>query len=146
MLARSCVRGCVRGFLLLCLASAVVGCANPSGLDSVQVTPASQSLTVGQTAQLTAVGTFGNANHPSTQNITSTVTWSSSTPSVATVSTTGTVTAVSAGTTTITAGATAFNGDISSSANLTVTGEGGGGGGGATGGVLVSLNIIPERY
>lgn len=133
-------RTCVRGLLLLCLGSTLVGCANPSGLDSVQVTPATQSLTVGQTAQLNAVGTFGNAMHPSTQNITSTVTWSSTAPAVATVSATGMVTAVSAGTTTIMAEATAFNGPVSSSATLTVSGAGGG----ATGGNLVSLTIIPS--
>ena len=54
-------RRCVQGFLLLCLSAAFAGCGNPSGLDSVQVTPASQSLAVGQTAQFTAIGTFGNA-------------------------------------------------------------------------------------
>src|ERR1700730_13918309 len=60
MLARSCVPSYVRGLLLLCLSTATVGCGNPSGLDSVQVPPTSQSLAVGQTAQFTAVGTFGN--------------------------------------------------------------------------------------
>jgi hypothetical protein len=136
-------RRCVRGLLLLCLSTAIVGCSNPSGLDSVQVTPASQSLTVGQTAQLTAVGTFGNAKHPSTQNITSTVTWSSTTPAVATVSATGIVTAVAAGTTTITAEATAFNGPVSSSTSVTVTGSTGGTAGGS-GGSILSLTIIPS--
>ncbi len=136
------VRRCVQALLLLSVGSTLAGCGNPSGLDSVQVTPASQSLAVGQTSQFTAYGTFGNASHPTKQNITSTVTWSSATPSVATVSTSGMVTAVSAGTTTITAEATAFNGLVSSSATLTVTGAGGGGGGG-TGGVLTSLTIIP---
>jgi uncharacterized protein YjdB len=114
---------CVRGIVLFCLGSALVGCGNPSGLDSVQVTPSSQSLAVGQTAQFTAIGTFGNANHPTTQNITSTVTWSSTNSSVATVSPAGLVTAVSAGTTTINAAATAFNGPVSSSAAITVTGR-----------------------
>jgi hypothetical protein len=136
------VRRSVQGILLLCLGSTLAGCGNPSGLDSVQVTPATQSLAVGQTSQFTAYGTFGNASRPTKQNITNTVTWSSATPSVATVSTTGMVTAVSAGTTTISAEATAFNGLVSSSATLTVTGAGGGGGGG-TGGVLTSLTIIP---
>jgi hypothetical protein len=97
---------------------------------------------VGQTAQLTAVGKYGNASHPSTQNINGGVTWSSSTPTVATVSATGLVTAVAAGTTTISAGATAFNGDVNASTLVTVTGAGGGGG--STGGVLVSLTIIPS--
>ncbi|MEA2257655.1 MAG: hypothetical protein QOJ51_480 [Acidobacteriaceae bacterium] len=133
-------RSCGRGLLLLCLGSTLAGCANPSGLDSVQVTPATQSLTVGQTTQFTAIGTFGNAKHPSTQDITSTVTWTSTTSSVATVSATGLVTAVAAGTTTITASSTAFNGPVSSSANLSVTGAGGGAGGGS----LLSLTIIPS--
>jgi Bacterial Ig-like domain (group 2) len=128
------------GLLLLCLGSSIVGCTNPSGLDSVQVTPGTQSLVVGQTAQFTAVGTFGNAGHPSTANITSAVSWTSSTPSVATVNASGMVTAVEAGTTTITASATAFNGLVSSAANLTVTGSGGT----VAGASLVSLAIIPS--
>src|SRR6266851_69713 len=123
-------RRCVRGLSFLCLATALVGCDN-SGLDSVRVTPATQSLTVGQTAQFTAVGTYGNANHLSTQDVTSVVNWTSSAPSVATVSASGLVTAVGAGTTTITANATAFNGPVSSSATLTVTASGGGVAGGS---------------
>lgn len=131
--------------LPLCLAAAVTGCGNPSGLDSVQVSPASQSLNVGQTAQFTATGTYGNANHPSTQNITGAVTWSSSTPTVATVSASGLVTAVGAGTTTITASATAFNGPVSSSGVLTVAGSGGGiSAGGGSGAGILSLTIIPS--
>jgi Bacterial Ig-like domain (group 2) len=133
-------RRCVQGLLLLCLSTAVVGCSNPSGLDSVQVTPATQSVSVGQTVQFKAIGTFGNAMHPSTQDITSTVTWTSTVPTVATVSATGLVTAVAAGTTTITAESSAFNGPVSSSSNLTVTGAGGGAGGGS----LLSLTIIPN--
>jgi uncharacterized protein YjdB len=129
---------CVRGFSLLCLATALVGCSN-QGLDSVQVTPTSQALTVGQTAQLNAVGIYGNANHPSTQNITSLVSWTSNAPSVATVSASGMVTAVGAGTTTITATSTGFSGPVSSSATLTVTASGGG----VAGGSIASISIIP---
>jgi hypothetical protein len=121
----------------------MVGCSNPSGLDSIQVTPTSQSLTVGQTAQLKALGTFGNAQHPSTQNITGTVTWSSTSDAVATVSSTGLVTAVAAGTTTISADAEAFNGPVSSTVDLTVTGSTGGTAGGS-GGSILSLTIIPS--
>ncbi len=127
-----------------CLVLFLAGCGNPSGLDSVQVTPNTQSAAVGQTVQFTAVGTFGNASHPSSQNITSTVTWTSSTPSVATVSTSGVATAVSAGSTIITANATAFNGPVSSSANLTVTGSAGGVAGGS-GASILSLTIIPNK-
>src|ERR1700738_2342080 len=95
-------RCCVRGLLLLCLGSfgsTLIGCSN-NGLDSVAVTPATQALTVGQTAQFTAIGTFGNSKNSSTQNITNTVTWTSSVPAVATVSASGIATAVGAGTTT----------------------------------------------
>ena len=129
----------VRGLLLLSLFATVIGCAN-SGLDSIAVSPVSQSLAVGQTSQLTAVGTFGNAAHLSTQNLTSTVTWSSSTPSVASVTSSGMVTALAPGTTSIVATATAFNGPVSSTSALTVTGAATGG----TGGSFVSLTIIPS--
>jgi hypothetical protein len=136
-------RSCVRGLLLLCLGSTLAGCANPSGLDSVQVTPATQSLTVGQTAQFTAIGTFGNAKHLSTQDITSTVTWTSTVPSVATISATGVATAVSAGSTVITASTTGYAGPLRSTAGFTVTGSTGGTAGGS-GGTILSLTIIPS--
>lgn len=133
---------------LLAGISLVFGCGNPTGLDSIQVSPANQSLIVGQTAQLTATGTFGNANHPSTQDVTNSVTWTSSTPSVATVGSTGLVTAAGAGTAIITASATAFNGPISSSATISVAVSGTGststGGGGISGTEpLLSINIVP---
>jgi hypothetical protein len=131
-------RRCVQGLLLLCFSAVVCGCAS-SGLDSIQVTPATQSLSVGQTAQFSAVGTYGNAKHATTQNMTSGVTWTSSAPSVATVSASGVATAVTPGTTTITAGGTAFNGATSASATLTVTGTAGG-----NAGNLLSVNIIPS--
>lgn len=118
----------------------LTGCGS-KGLNSVQVSPASQSVTVGQTAQFTAVGTFGNGSRPSTQNVTNTVTWTSSIPSIATISSSGVATGVTAGTTIITASATAFNGPVSSSATLTVTGSGQSAGGGAS---LLSLTIIPS--
>ena len=132
-----------RALPLICLALFVAGCGNPSGLDSVRVTPATQSVAVGQTAQFTAVGTYGNASHPSSQDITGTVTWTSSTPSVATVSASGVATAVSAGSTIITASATGYAGPVSSTADLTVTGSGGGVAGGSGAGIL-SLTIIPS--
>jgi uncharacterized protein YjdB len=131
-------RCCVGGLLLLCLGSSLVGCSS-QGLDSVQVTPATQSLTVGQTAQFTATGTYGNPNHLSTQDITTLVTWTSNAPSVATISATGLATTVGAGTTTITATASGFNGPVSSSATLTVTGTGGG----SNGGSIASISVIP---
>jgi hypothetical protein len=142
MFAPFCVRGCVRGLLLLCLGIALVGCA-VNGLDSIQVTPATQSLAVGQTVQFTATGSYGNANHLSTRNVTSLVTWTSSSPDVATVNASGVATAVSAGATVITANSTGFAGPVSSTAGLTVTGSpvGTTGGSGAS---ILSLTIIPS--
>src|SRR5438874_860665 len=137
-------RRSVRGLLPLCLgslgfiSSTLIGCNN-NGLDSVQVSPTTQALTVGQTAQFTATGTFGNAKNPTTRNITSSVTWTSSVPSVATISAAGIATAVGAGTTTITASTSSFNGHVSSSATVTVTGSSGG----SAGGSITLLSIIP---
>lgn len=135
------VRRHVPGLLFLCFSALVIGCANQSGLDSVKVTPSTDSLAIGQTAQLTAVGTYGNAQRPSTQDITNSASWVSTTPAVATVSPSGLVTAKGAGTTTIIASATAFNGPVSASAAVTVTGASGAASGG---GSLVSLTIIPS--
>jgi hypothetical protein len=59
---------------------------------------------------------------------------------VATISATGIATAVGAGTTTITGSASGFNGPVSSSATLTVTGSSGGG---TAGGSIASISIIP---
>ena len=127
----------VSAFLLICLVLSIAGCA-VSGLDSIQIAPAAQALAVGQTAQFTATGTYGNGNHPRTQNVTTGLTWTSTAPAVATVNSTGLVTAVSAGTTTITATATAFNGPVTSTATLTVTGSGP-----ATNQGLTSITILP---
>jgi uncharacterized protein YjdB len=128
------------GLLMLCLAGALIGCANPQGLDSVQVSPTSQALAVGQSAQFSATGTYGNAAHQSTQNITSGVTWSSSAPSVATVNASGLATAVGSGSTTITASAGGFSGPVSASATVTVSGSSGA----QAGGTVVSISVIPN--
>jgi uncharacterized protein YjdB len=127
------------GILMLCLVGALIGCANPQGLDSVQVSPTAQALTVGQTAQFSATGTYGNAAHQSTQNITTGVTWSSSAPSVATVNSSGLATAVGSGSTTITASAGGYSGPVSASASVTVSGSSGT----QVGGTVVSLSVIP---
>ncbi|HEY4380484.1 MAG TPA: Ig-like domain-containing protein [Acidobacteriaceae bacterium] len=103
------------------------------------MSPTSQALTVGQTAQFTATGTFGNANHASTQVITGSVTWNSSNSSVATINSSGLATAVGAGSTTISASAAGYAGPVSSSAAITVAASGGG----TAGGNVVSITIIP---
>ena len=134
---------CVWGLSIVCVVLSIAGCANPSGLDSIQITPATQSLTVGQTTQFTVAGTYGNAKHTSSQDITNGVSWSSSTPSVATVSSSGVATAVGVGTTTITASTTAYNGPTTSSAALTVANSGSGSGSNVPE-PLLSLTIIPS--
>ncbi len=134
-------RFCVRALLLAGLAIPFIGCGSSTTVDSIQVTPATVSLATGSTAQLTAVGTYGHGSHPSTsQDITTAVSWSSSATSVATVSSAGVITGVSAGTTTITASTQGFGGLITSNAaSITVTGSGSG----PSSGTLTSLAIIP---
>jgi uncharacterized protein YjdB len=125
--------------LLIGLALPFTSCSKPSGLDSIAITPATQALTVGQTVQFTVTGTTGNAKDPSTQTLASGITWTSSSPSVATVSATGVATAVAAGSTTITASAAGFSGPVSSSATLTVTA----GTGGTSNTDITSIAVLP---
>ncbi len=132
-------RTSVNALLLAGLALSIAGCTKNSGLDSISVGPATQTVGVGQSTQFTATGTLGNAKDPQSQNITNQVTWTSSTPAVATVNSAGVAVGVSAGTTTITATATGFSGVVSGTATLAVTGTGGVGAGGA----LTSISIIP---
>ena len=135
-----------RWFWALLLSIGVVlplaGCANAL-VDSIAVSPASQTIAMGQTAQFTATGTIGHGNnHPSSQqDVTAQATWSSSAPSVATVSSSGLATAVAAGTTTITATMNGYTGVVSSSATLTVTATGGGG---TVSGTVTSISVIPN--
>jgi hypothetical protein len=90
-----------------------------TALESIAVYPTNPSVTLGTTEQFTAIGTYSDN---STQDMTTSVTWRSSTSSVATISnavgTKGKATSVAAGKTTIMAMATS----ISGSTILTVTG------------------------
>jgi hypothetical protein len=88
--------------------------------------------------QLTATGTIYHGSHPSsTQDVTGQAAWASSTPTVATVNSSGLATAVGAGTTTISATVAGTSG---ATATLTVTAASGGN----VGGALVLLTIIPS--
>ena len=89
---------------------------NATGLDKIGATPANgatpslysialyqtlvSNLVVGSSEQYTAIGTYTDG---STEDISSQVTWTSSCPSVANISSTGLVTGTAAGTTYITA-------------------------------------------
>ncbi len=134
-----------RALLLVALALPIAGCTNPL-VDSLAVTPATQSLGVGQTVQFTATGTIGHgSNHPSTtQDDTDSAIWTSSTPAVASVNATGLATALTAGSTTITATMNGYTGTITASATLTVTAASGGGGGSTPTGSVTGITIIPS--
>lgn len=73
--------------------------ANPT-VTSISVTPATASLDVGETAQLTAIATRSDS---STRDVTDDATWTSSAPATATVSTDGLVTGIAVGNATVTA-------------------------------------------
>ena len=72
----------------------------PPTLTSIAVTPNNPTISTGATQQFTATGTYSDS---STQNITSQVSWNSSTPAVATINASGLASGVSAGNTTISA-------------------------------------------
>ncbi len=113
--------------LLLLLAVSCGGGAvtSPYPLTYISVTPADASLPVGATKQFAAQGINSDG---STRDLGGNVTWRSSNPAVATISTTGLATAVAPGTAAI----TATSGNVSGSTNLTVTSA-----------TLSSLSVIP---
>ncbi|MGH9123619.1 MAG: FG-GAP-like repeat-containing protein [Acidimicrobiales bacterium] len=83
-------------------------------LTSITVTPTNPTEPTGAPQQFTATGTFSDA---STQDLTTTASWSSSNTGVATINaTTGAATTIAAGTTTI----TATDGTITGTTTLTV--------------------------
>ena len=83
-------------------------------LSSISVTPANPSMPVGVSQQFAARGIYSDGT---THDISTQVTWSSSNTSVATVNSSGLVTTVATGSTTI----TVTSGSISGSTTLTVT-------------------------
>ncbi len=83
-------------------------------LQSITVTPAAPSISLGTGQQFTATGNYSDG---STQNLTGTVIWSSSATNVATISPAGLASSVAAGSSTI----SATSGSISGSTLLTVT-------------------------
>lgn len=108
-----------------------------TGLTSVSVVPSTQPITVlGQTAQFVAIGSYTGVTPPS-QDLTQSVTWSSSAPGIATINSNGLATAISAGTATITAtGRTSNGGAVVGTATLTVSSS-------STAGGLTAISIIP---
>jgi trimeric autotransporter adhesin len=133
-------RKTMQAALLLCFAGLVAGCGfssnaisivgpAPPTLSSISVGPANITLHVGLTRQFTATGSYSDG---STQDITASVTWSSATATVATIGNAaanyGVATAISAGSTTI----TATSGSLSGSTTLNVTSS-----------TLVAIGVTP---
>jgi uncharacterized protein YjdB len=85
-----------------------------AALSSIAVTPANPSIALGLTEQFTATGTFTDG---STQNLTNSVTWSSSNAAVATIAASGLATGVTGGPVTI----QAVNGSVTGTTTLTVS-------------------------
>jgi len=106
----SATLGTISGSSLLTVTAAV--------LDSIAVTPTAPSVAAGRAQQFTAIGTFSDLT---TQDLTTQVTWTSSDPSVATISNAagsqGLASTVTAGATTI----SATLGSVVGSTTLTVT-------------------------
>lgn len=123
------------------------GCAASPSLVSIQVTPGSANIVnASGTVQFTAMGTYSHGKHPSeTRDITAQVTWASSNTGTATINATGIATAVSNGTTAITATMDGANGPVTASATLDVNISGAGTGGGVTPGTrdLTAISLIP---
>jgi uncharacterized protein YjdB len=69
-------------------------------LVGISVSPSNATLQLNQTQQFTALGTYGDS---STKDISSSVEWKSSSPNVASIDSSGIATALSTGSTTITA-------------------------------------------
>lgn len=118
-------------FVLLLILAMIAGCggggSTPKTLVSIAVTPANPSIGQGMAQQFSATGTFSDNT---TQDLTASVTWTSSSTPVATIDAAGRATSVSAGATTI----TATSGVVSASATLTVTAA-----------TLVSITVLPAN-
>lgn len=114
----------IGAFATLLLLAVAVSCkgffVNPT-ITSIVIDPPNPSVSIGFTQQLTAAATDSDNNPVTLTGGTSctgtTVCWSSGTPSVATVSTGGLLTGVSAGTSTI----TAASGTASATTTATIT-------------------------
>ncbi len=110
--------------LVVCSLTLWVACGSKGGgsasfssaasLSSLQVTPAAGSIATGATQQFTATGKFSDG---SSKDVTSSVQWSSTAATVASVSSNGLATGVAAGVVTV----TAQSGTVKGTASLTIT-------------------------
>ncbi len=98
----------------------------PPTLQSLAITPANYCLVIGHKQQLVATGTFSDGT---SRDLTSSVTWSSSEPSVATIDNLGWVNGVGLGTTSI----SASSGALQISTSVEVDDQ------------LLSINVAPQN-
>ena len=112
------LRGAFPAFLLSCLVG-LSGCSSTNiktsgsgsaSLVTIAVTGSKSSVTVGDTEQLTATGTYSDK---STKDLTSSVQWSASPASAVTITSAGLLTANSSGTVSITATLSSVTGSLS---------------------------------
>jgi len=103
----------------------VTGGTSPS-LASIAISPASPSVPINTTQQLTATGSYSDGG---SRDLTDLVTWSSSTIANATVDAAGVVSGIAAGTATI----TATLGSVSKSTSVTVTAP-----------TITSISVTPD--
>ncbi len=96
-----------------------IGCSDAKlpYLVSIQISPSAPSIAAGTTQQFTAQGTFSNS---ATRDLTGLVTWSSSTPYVASIAGGGLATTYSQGSSNITASFTQPSGTVTGTATLAV--------------------------
>lgn len=123
--------GFLRSVLIGSLMAAASACGStpatpttPATLTAVAISGTASLTTAGQASQLTATAMLSDST---TQNVTSSATWLSSNTGVATVSSAGLLTAVAAGTTTITATSQSKSGTLAvtvSIASATTTFQG----------------------
>jgi len=136
------------GAIVTATATATVsGAGTGSGsrdLSSIAITPGTQALgNLGETGQFIAIGTFSSGT-PATVDLTNAVTWSSSDPSVATITPSGLATAIGNGTTTITAITKAASGAVvNQTATVTVSSSGTGSSARDLTSLLISPNSQP---
>jgi len=118
----------------------------PPTIDALSLTPATVSIDIGATQQMTANAMYSNGT---SANVTTTAVWQTANPSIATVTLDGTIAAVSAGTTSITAslGGQKAMANLNVGANiLTWHGDNSRSGLNAGEGVLTPQNVSPQGF
>lgn len=110
----------LRRLMWLAILALLVGCngffVSPDALVSLTLSPSNGMVQPGKTQQFTASGKFGDN---SVRDVSSKVSWSSSSTSVATIDNTGLATGVALGTTTI----TGSDGSVKATTTLTVSNQ-----------------------